>query len=368
MNGKTLLAQRKKYKHFSQNKIDTICNKVDLQQLLYWYDETLLEYRHNKFYLTGANDIVIYPNMGYNHYSGSIYTPIQVLTDILKLNYADALYLLSYFYYKIKKEPINNALTDWTALSYHNRLATERNNNIDLDYIVSEDLFQSNDTEQKAYAYRRAIAYLCDKRNIDRDIVLNFIKQGFLKMDKQYNLCFVTYTDPLAKSEVIAIAKKGTTDKRFCPNYVKECHTGFFCARKPNLESKDYKELYIFESAVDLLSFLTLIKTGRIELIDHDHNACYIALNGVGNHAYIQKTLERYQTIERVNLCLDNDTSGIEVAQTIAEQLSPRYEVEDLRVPLLKRNSGKQDKNSVFIYCKDYNDLLTIETDIQIAV
>ena len=368
MNGKTLLAQRKKYKHFSQSKIDTICNKADLQQLLYWYDETILDYRHNKFYLTGANDVVIYPNMGYNHYRGSTYTPIQVLTDILKLSYADALYLLSYFYYKVKKEPINNALTDWTALSYHNRLATGRNDNIDLNYIISEDLFQSDDTEQRAYAYRRTIAYLCDKRNIDKDIVLNFIKQWFLKMDKQYNLCFMTYTDPLEKTDVIAITKKGTTDKRFCPNYIKEYHTGFFYARKPHLESQDYKELYIFESVVDLLSFLTLIKSGWIELIDHDDNACYIALNGVGNHAYIQKMLERYPTIGRVNLCLDNDTSGIEGAQAITEQLSPRYEVEDLRVPLLKENSGKADVSGGFTYCKDYNDLLALEADGQMAV
>ena len=360
MNGKTLLKHRQKHRHYSQHTIDTIC-RCDLQQFLYWYDESELDYRNRQFYLTADSEVIVYPNIGYSFYTGRAYSPLQVLTDKLKIGYSDALYLLNYFYYKVKKEPLNAALTGWTASSYAGRCATGKNESLDLDYILTEDLFNSEDIETKAYAYKRAIAYLCDTRHIDRDIVLNFIKQGFLKMDKQHNLCFISYADPLTKTEVIAITKKGTTDKRFCPNYIKEHHTGFLYARKANLEAQDFYVLYIFESPVDLLSYLTLAKSGGIELPDHSRDACYISLNGAGNHAYVNKVLERYPSIQQVNLCLDNDTKGIEGAATITQQLEKHYAVEDFRISILKAASGKDDGNGGFTYYKDYNDLLTQE-------
>lgn len=366
MNGKTLLKHRQQHRHYSQRTIDTIC-RCDLQQFLYWYDEAELDYRNRHFVLTADSEVIVYPNIGYNFYTGRAYTPLQVLTDKLNIGYSDALYLLNYFYYKVKKEPLNAALTGWTASSYAGRCAAGKNCSLDLDYIIAEDLFISPNIEIKAYAYKRAIAYLCDKRHIDRDIVLNLIKQGFLKMDKQYNLCFVSYADPSAKTEVVAITKKGTTDKRFCPNYIKEHHTGFLYARKANLEAQDYKELYIFESPIDLLSFLTLVRDKYIELPDRSPDACYISLNGASNRAFVDKVLERYTTIEQVNLCLDNDTKGIEGAAAIAERIGNRCQVEDLRVSILKAASGKEDGNGGYTYYKDYNDLLT-QADVRVEL
>ena len=291
-----------------------------------------------------------------------------MLTDELHIGYADALYLLNYFYYKVKKAPLNAALTGWTALSYSDRCATGKNDSLDLDYIVAEDLFNSTDAETKAYAYKRAIAYLCDRRHIDKDIVLNLIKQGFLKMDKQHNLCFVCYADPFQKAEVISITKKGTTDKRFCPNYIKEHHTGFLYAKKDYLEEQQYKELYIFESPIDLLSFLTLVQSGQINLTSHAPNACFISLNGVGNRQFVNKVLERHPTIERVNLCLDNDPKGIKGAEDIEKQIGDRCTVEDLRCSILKEYSGKDDGNGGFTFYKDYNDLLTQQFDIRVEL
>lgn len=78
--------------------------------------------------------------------------------------------------------------------------------------------------------------------------------ERILSSTKQYNLCFVDYADPFAKQEVLAISKKGTTEKRFCPNFVKEHNQGFFYARKDNLVSHSYRVLYTFESPIDLLS------------------------------------------------------------------------------------------------------------------
>ncbi len=355
-DGKTILAHRKTYKHYSVSTIRTI-SKSDLQQFLLWYDETLLEYRNTRFILSTDNEIVVYPNMAYNHYMGKTYTHIQLLVEKIGLAYADALYLLNYFYYKVKKQPLQLQLDAWSAQSYSSRLPDGKNETLDLDFILTEDLF--NQPDVKAYAYKRAIAYLCGTRHIDKDIVLNLIKQGFIKMDKQYNLSFVAYTDPFNKKEVISISKKGMSAERFCPNFTKVHNEGFFYARRAFLESHDYKELTIFESVIDLLSYLTLVKSGRILPSDgHAPNCCYAALNGAANIAYVRKLLARYPGIERVNLCLDNDTSGIEAANIITGDLQTLpVQVIDTRPQVLLELSRR------YGYRKDFNDLLSIEGD-----
>ena len=359
LNGKTILQRRKKYKHYSKQTINTICNS-DLQQLLYWYDISILDYRNNLFYLSSDDKIVIYPNMGYDHYSGKTYTPLQLLTDVLQLSYPDALFLLNYFYYKIPKQPIKTELDNWSCLSFSGRCATGRNPSLNLESIITENLFTASDESRKAYSYRRMIAYLHDTRHIDKDIMLNFIKQSFLMMDKNYNLCFVAYADPFHKKDVIAISKKGTTEKRFCPNYVKEHGEGFFYAQKEFLETQNYRELYIFESPIDLMSFLSLEKKGQIYIPEHDRNACYISLNGASNHSFIGNVLERYPSIKEINLCLDNDSYGREAAKTIENTVLYRCTVNDFCTMLQKASAdcGK--------YLKDYNDWLVYGGNMRI--
>ena len=360
--GKALLKRRQKHKHYSKQTIEKIC-RSDLQQFLYWYDDSLLDFHKKRFFLSTNENIIVYPNIGYDHYTGKCYSPIELLVDELNISYADTLYLLNYFYFKVEKKPLAYQLANWTSLSHIDRRAVGKNDDLDLDTILTEDLFSSEETEQRAYAYKRSIAYLCEKRNIDRDIVLNLVKQGFIKMDKLCNLCFVAYADPLNKQKVIAISKKGTTDKRFCPNYVKEHNEGFFYAKKEYLESRDYQELYIFESPVDLLSFLSLIQSRRLVLSGHDPNCCYIALNGAANRAFVKKIIERYPTIKQVNLCLDNDQKGMDGAKAIAAEIPPRYIVEDLRPVILTRAIGECGT-----YFKDYNDLLCGGADIRLEV
>lgn len=367
ISGKSLLAKPRKLSYISDSKKDTI-NCCDLQQLLYWYDETELHHTKGNFLLAVNREIIIFPNMGYNFYTGRAYTPLQILTDELKIPYRDSLYLLNYFYYKVKKEPLNAALTGWTAKSYAERCATGKNGNLDFGYISKENLFTSPDSTIRTAAIRRAIAYLCQTRGVEKDIVLNLIKQGFLMMDKSFNLYFITYADPITKGEIIAITKKGTTERRFCPNYTKEFNTGFLYGRKPNLEAEDFKELFVFESPVDMLSFMTLVQEKKLLLEDYAPSAAYISLNGVGNHAYITKVLDRYPSIERMTLCLDNDTKGIEAAAVIEGKFANRCEVQDFQPLVLRTLSGKADSKGGFTYYKDYNDLLVQGASLKLAV
>lgn len=352
---KVLNENRFKTKHHTQSKIDTI-SQSNLQQLVYWYAPKRLIYKNNRFFIEGANGkVVLYENMAYNHYTGQSYPPIWFLQEFLGLSFHQAVYLLEHFYYKVQKAPIRAELAAVTGQSLeHNPTGT--NESLDLTHYIAED--KLSDPTTKADALKRAIAYLSLNRGIDKDIVLNLIKQKFLVMDSNYNLCFVTYQDPLNKKEPIAITKKGTlSSKPYKCNIVKEHSTGFFYAQKNFLRSRDYRTLFVFESIVDMLSFLTLVKQKRIDATYHDANCCYIALNGANNLAYIDKVLGEFPTIDTILLGLDNDTKGMEAARQIESHVTNTYSehsVVEMRY-LLK------DLSLRYGYCKDFNDALHLK-------
>ena len=246
-----------KHKHFSQEKIDTI-SQCNLIQLTYWLDETLIEERNHRFYLAAKENIIIYENMAYDHYTGESFPPLLFLQRHLGFTFPQAAYLLNYFYYKVPKAPLRAELSAIGAQSH----PKGDNRELNLNYILTTDKLAN--PAEKADAIKRTLAYLCNTRCIDKDIVLNFIKQGYLKMDGTANLCFITYADPLEKSEVTAITKRGTlTNRVYKCNLTKEYNTGFFYAKIADLRAANYKTAYVFESVIDLMSYLSLVKLGQ---------------------------------------------------------------------------------------------------------
>lgn len=292
----------------------------------------------------------------------------MALKEFFGLTFIQALYVLKYFYYKVSKSDIENYIQKKYITS---SIIIPVENNIDLNYILTGNRFLVKDDAH--YCAKRTIAYLCNTRRIDKDIVLNFLTQGFLKMDIDYNLCFITYKDAIAKDDVIAITKKGTVGKEYKCNLVKEHNTGFFYAPKAAIENENFTSIYVFESIVDLMSFLTLIKAGKIVLPEDDVN-CFIAMNGASNKKYLAKTLIKYPSIEKVIFCLDNDTSGIKAVKNIIKDyaigvigVAPSietvysYDFFDARKIL-------KDISYNYGYCKDWNNVLVYDKEFDYNV
>ena len=111
----------------------------------------------------------------------------------------------------------------------------------------------------------------------------------------------------------------------------------------------DSPTLCVFESAIDALSYLTLLKQRGRDW----RKANTLSLGGVGKEdRQLPPALSRYLKaapyITRIVLCLDNDEPGRKAAAVLKELLR-RYEVID-RPP---------------VRGKDYNDLLRYRRDAQ---
>lgn len=326
-----------KHKHITPMMVDK-ANTANLIQLLIWWDESKIVYENRQFLLKDNNHCVIYDDMVYNHYTGETFNPINALMAYFDLSFGQAFYTCNYFMYKVNKSFVE----EYIEQRYKAPVIVVNDNVADLNHILMSDSLVSTIPDIKALALKRVYAYLCNTRHIDRDIVSNFIKRRLVALDGKNNLCFLTYRE----NDVIAVTKKGTNpSKPFKQNLVKELHTAFFYA--PKSAKNSYTDVYVFESCIDLMSFLTLVKRKEVER--PPEHSCFITLNGVGT-VFLDKVLYEHKEIEHIHLCLDNDYVGMNATDKYIRYNMQRDIID--HKPVLTAYSTENG------YVKDWNEML----------
>lgn len=191
--------------------------------------------------------------------------------------------------------------------------ATEHDRRIRTDIFSPKELFQNNS--------KRAIAYLCQTRMIDYQVIRPLLTEGLLRQDVRGNACFCQYN---ADNILIGIEKHGTaTSGKFCKT---EGEKGFFLkVGKPEI-------ICIFESAIDLLSF-------REMFFNKVRRHLLVSMGGLNGLAL---KLRKQYPDSSVFLCIDNDQRGNEFADKLCRDYQGQF-------------SRCQTKT-----VKDWNDLLKI--------
>lgn len=196
---------------------------------------------------------------------------------------------------------------------------------------------------------RRVFSYL-KSRGISAEIINACIEQNLLYEEEQYHNCvFIGYKGDIAKyaalrgtlSQSTFVGEVGGSDKRFSFSFPRE--------QNQNIVN----EVYVFESAIDVLSYLTLVDMEQTA--DWHSISCLSLGGGISNLKEIPISLEHYlkthTAVKKLILCLDQDETGRTAAKLITERLT-EYEVVDL---------PPQDG-------KDYNELLQMKLGIHGAV
>lgn len=149
---------------------------------------------------------------------------------------------------------------------------------------------------EKADTSKHIYAYLSKTRDIDDDVAGIFLENGSLYEDIHRNAVFVGFDERgIARSA----HKKGTNT--YAPPY-KRCVSGSNL-NYPFGYFGGGEKLYVFEAAVDLMSWMCLNRS--IEL-SHQN---YIAIGGLHINPVFH-TLEARQNIKTVIFCTDNDVDG----------------------------------------------------------
>lgn len=154
---------------------------------------------------------------------------------------------------------------------------------------------------------KRLFGYLLKTRFLDKDVVKSFVEKKILYQEKEHgNVVFVgTDKDGAPKSA----CKKSTAEqtKGFRMTVAgSDCRYGF-CWRGES------SKLYVFEAAIDLMSFITLRN-------DKWKADSFLALDGLSSKPLLQ-FLEEQKNIHEIFLCLDYDAAGIEACDKLKDIL-----------------------------------------------
>lgn len=156
----------------------------------------------------------------------------------------------------------------------------------------------------------RIVKYLTEERKLPLDLVEAFIADGLIYEDaKHHNVVFVGKD---GKGVPRYAHCRGTAEK-FRMDVTGSDKSYGFCYRGKG------KELFVFESPIDLLSHIALYPAGW-------RNQSYLSLGGVSPKA-LEYFLSERTDIESIFIATDNDEAGNRAAERLAELISKEKSV-----------------------------------------
>lgn len=165
----------------------------------------------------------------------------------------------------------------------------------------------------KNKTYKHIFAYLIQTRNIDSNVVKEFVKNKQLYEDEKNNCVFVGHNE---SDEPRFASLRGTSLKRFRKDLYGSDKTYPFHREGTN------EVLMIFESAIDLMSYMTLVKL--YDLKDFKHHM--ISMGGT-SYLPIEYYTNKYPNIKKMILCLDNDEEGHFFSQQIHDRYRDKFQI-----------------------------------------
>lgn len=170
------------------------------------------------------------------------------------------------------------------------------------------------------------IRYLCEVRKIDKDIVDDFISKGMIYQSANFkNAVFVGYD-----KDKPAYAFKRSIFKNF-----KLDHAGSNKAFSFNYTNPKSDVLHVFEAAIDLLSYMTLLKMDEKDYTKFDYLSLAGASDKIASKSEadipiaLKAYLERNPNIKTIIFHLDNDEVGIGATSKIISILNSKYQCID---------------------------------------
>ena len=218
-------------------------------------------------------------------------------------------------------------------------------------YIVSKN-GTKNELKQivipeKADTNKDVIDYL-KNRGIDEDIIIECINKKLIYQEnKTKNVVFVGYDN---NGNIKYAGCRSTNDKRIMRD-AKGSSKEYSFRLLSNIKNST---IHIFESAIDLLSYSTMLKIKGYDYKNHN----LIALAGVYQPSSnieqskvpkaLQNYLNKYPNVQDIVLHLDNDRAGREATKALIFALK-KYNVYDIPAP----------------YGKDINDYLCFKLGLK---
>lgn len=190
------------------------------------------------------------------------------------------------------------------------------------DYTVKEEARQEHSLEfelpKRAENDRAMYGYLCSQRGLSVQIVHALADEGRIYVGKQtmpdghiiQNVVFLSLDEAGTPRAAFLRGVGQSTFKANTPGSDKS-----YPFEIPGVDSS--RTLCVFEAAIDAISHATLF---QLKGVDY-HTVHRIAIGGNAPARAIERVLDRYPEIRKIQFCLDADTAGQKIYSTMAELL-----------------------------------------------
>lgn len=336
--------------YYNSRQIDYF-NTLNLIHLLVWYDEDSLSYEDDKLKIahvhktTSKEDTaqqkvkfkyIVYSEGVYDIESNKLYNVIETLKQIYELSFPQACYLAKTFVEHVTY----SAIREYCETKYPNSNKGSFAEDHNLNYLMDENLFTKPDND----SYKTVYSVLLNRFGIGREIVTSFIHSRHLIMDSEKNICFLTNDE---RNNIICVTRYlRHRDYTVTDTMETKRNVGFQYANKEEAGYGMYRNLYIFETVIDLMSYLTLVNMKAVPKIEK--SSCLLALNGI-NQSMINNFLSKHPEVRKIYTCLQNDNAGIRANQAIRQRI-----IEDMQ-PILRDYSFANQ------YVRNWNAMLKSE-------
>lgn len=300
--------------YYTQEEIRA-ANETNLEQYLRSRGESLKragsEYKWEYRDYSGVHDsIAVRNNKWYDHKNEKGGYAVSFLQEFYSLSFVDAV-----------GELLNGGSQIFSSKQSQTSKKAETQASRGRGFVLPE----------RAGNSKRLFAYLTKTRFLSPEIVQHFVKNNLIYQEKEHNNIVFVGTD--ANNIPKSASQKSTLTS--CPGFkmtVSGSDTNYcFCYRGPG------KKLFVFEAAVDLLSYLTLYS-------ENWQDQSYIALDGLSQKGML-RFLEENENIKEVNICFDYDPAGIEA-------------YDKCRDLLLEKGYLPEQVKRIYPLYKDWNEML----------
>lgn len=281
-----------KYTRYTEQQKEQ-ARMTDIAKLLISQGETLKRAGSEYEWLDGYQKVSIKENLWYHQYEQIGGNAIDFVCKYMNKSYPEAMeYLLGE-----STEPV----------TIKERLKIKESSPLELP--------QKNDN------MRRIFAYLISNRGIDKTVLAEFVRRGYIYESAQYhNVVFVGFDKDGAAKHV---SYRGTTS------------TSKFRGNAPNSKPEysfhwhgQSDKLFLFEAPIDMLSYISMHNEGWQQ---HSYASCC----GVGDHVMFQMIKDN-PNIKNITICFDNDDGGKKATKRIQEKLAEMGIKSEVLVPIRK--------------------------------
>lgn len=293
--------------HYTEEQIEA-ARHVKIARIL---DDIFESYKRcgKEYYWVQHDSVKFHDNIWFQHSTGKGGSTIEFCERFLNLNFEEAVrYLTDTF--------IGNSIDISSDLSNNgSKVGDTEPISIVFSHepinIQEEDeaLNQTPVVPVMAKNQNKAFIYLTKNRGIEPSTVSFFIdRKEIMETADYHNVAFIG-KDMQGITRNISLRSTGN-QKRFRINVANsDSHYGFSYYG-------DGEKIYVFESAIDMLSFITMHP-------DNWKENSYVALNGISGNALF-KALNERKNLQTIILCLDNDLAGNDACEKICDGLGDR--------------------------------------------